>query len=244
MPRRGSSSSSFWRCLAHRAGSGRRLGLHRWKRDPPVHPRTGLRAAQGGSCVRSGRLPDARPRSRRTKESTGSARTPGSTTSWVPGRTAKAPASTRSTTTTRRRRRGEGPTAAADAVRRPHERDGAGQEGCRRQGRGMGSAFPGRHVRPVPRRRRHTATPSRRSTPGRADRPPRRSTLAADLTGPVDLCYGCGIKDWSWFGADNFKTELGRFLGIATPVTTGERPATAISTGSIPGTSTATGRRR
>lgn len=46
-------------------------------------------------------------------------------------------------------------------------------------------------------------------------------TLAEDVTGPVDLCYGCGIKDWSWFGADNFKTEVGRFLGIATPVTTG-----------------------
>lgn len=46
-------------------------------------------------------------------------------------------------------------------------------------------------------------------------------TLAEAVTGPVDLCYRCGIKDWSWFGADNFKTEVGRFLGIATPVTTG-----------------------
>ena len=45
--------------------------------------------------------------------------------------------------------------------------------------------------------------------------------LSADITGPIDLCYGCQIKDWSWFGADNFKTELGRYLDIATPVTTG-----------------------
>ncbi|MEI7742685.1 MAG: FHA domain-containing protein [Chloroflexota bacterium] len=46
-------------------------------------------------------------------------------------------------------------------------------------------------------------------------------TLPADITGPIDLCYGCQIKDWSWFGADNFGTEVGRYLGISTPVTTG-----------------------
>jgi hypothetical protein len=46
-------------------------------------------------------------------------------------------------------------------------------------------------------------------------------SLTADTTGPIDLCYRCAIKDWSWFGADNFKTEIGRFLGMATPVTTG-----------------------
>jgi len=46
-------------------------------------------------------------------------------------------------------------------------------------------------------------------------------TLSADMTGPVDLCYGCALKDWSLLSADNFKTEVGRYLGIATPVTTG-----------------------
>jgi len=40
-------------------------------------------------------------------------------------------------------------------------------------------------------------------------------TLPPEAFGPIEMCYGCGLKDWSWLGSQNFKTEVYRYLSIA-----------------------------
>ncbi len=50
-------------------------------------------------------------------------------------------------------------------------------------------------------------------------------TLPPEAFGPIELCYGCQVKDWSWLGSENFKTEVWRYLSIATP--SGELPTPA-----------------
>lgn len=46
-------------------------------------------------------------------------------------------------------------------------------------------------------------------------------TLPREAFGPIEMCYGCGLKDWSWLGSENFKVEVWRYLWGA------ELPATA-----------------